>query len=437
MLRRERQKLHSRIAEVLCARFPEIASNAPETVAHHYTEAGDHKWAATFWLKAGQQAVKSSAFIEAVAHFQKSLQSLAVPSENEERDRLELQVQQSLGTAFIAAKGFGAAETSEAFERALELSDKIGDISQVCFVLNGLASVHYMRGNFEQACTVSRDLLARASQARNNTAVLMGRRILGMSLFAMGQLLEARSHLEHALALYDQQRHAPLAFAVPFAQDLKATAQVYLGLTLVLLDRIEDGLRNGREALAYAEQLRHPHTICYVLTFLAGCHLVCGRPEAAGPIADRTISVSTEYGFPQWVAGGMLVRGWSAIDSGQVESGMADLRASIDVLEATGTLVWIEFARFLLARALFSSGELGPALELIDDIVAQRNTGGGRWYEAETLRLRGDILRASGRPVGEAETCYKAAIAVAAQQGAQLWAARASNALSFSMAGSG
>ena len=43
-----------------------------------------------------------------------------------------------------------------------------------------------------------------------------------------------------------------------------------------------------------------------------------------------------------------------------------------------------------------------------------------RWFQAETLRLRGDVLLATGDPAA-AEASYREAMAIALQQSAKLW----------------
>jgi predicted ATPase len=152
-------------------------------------------------------------------------------------------------------------------------------------------------------------------------------------------------------------------------------------------------------------------------------------PASAEPIAERTIVLSAEYGFPQWVAGGLLLRGWARLELGQVESAIADIRSSISGLEASGTLVWMQFARFLLARGLAMAGEARAATELVERILAEIRTTGGRWYEAELHRLKGELLQAAGRSRAEVEACFAAAAAVAARQGSRLWQRRAERAL--------
>ena len=426
MLRDDRKHLHRRIATALRDKFSEFAASQPELLAHHFAQAGELKSAISYWLKAGQQASRRSAFVEATTHLQMALRHLPDLPNNAERDQLELQLLQSLASASIAARGFGAAETMQTLNRALQLCEKSSGPSLTFPVLNGMVGVHMMRGEFESALAVAQDLLARAKQQGDTTALLMGNRVLGMSLFVIGRLEEARLHLRKAIELYKPKRHAPLALI--FSHDFKATAETYLGLATAIAGSPEDGIRLCVSALAYAEELRHPHSICYVLPFLAGAYLVAGHAEDALPVAERTMALSNEYGFPQWLAGGLLLRGWAHIDRGKIGQGLEDIRSSINGLETTGTLIWMQFAQFQLARALFKAGEARAAEELVERILVEIRTTRGRWYEAEVQRFSGDLFLAGGNKI-EAAHCYENAIACAARQGARLFEERAREAL--------
>ena len=73
LLRSRRQALHSRAAEVL-RDSPECAAAEPEVIAHHFTEAGLDDLALEWWGKAGDQALRRSAFHEAVSHLGKAIE---------------------------------------------------------------------------------------------------------------------------------------------------------------------------------------------------------------------------------------------------------------------------------------------------------------------------------------------------------------------------
>jgi class 3 adenylate cyclase/predicted ATPase len=427
LLREERRELHGAIAEALCGPFAEIGETAPELVARHFTEAGRLRPAIDYWLKAGRRASERSAFVEATDQLRTALKLLGAVPPTLERDAVELELQHALGSALIAVKGFGAPETSQAFARALELCQRFKESPHSFAMINSVIGVQLVRGEFEQARDLAQDLLARASRQAESTPVLMGHRALGTSLFLLGELAAARDHLQTAVDLYDVKCHGPLRLI--FSQDYKSTAQAYLALTCVLLGDVHAGLAHGRDAVAHAEDLQHPHSVCYVLPFLAGAHIFCGEAQAAYPLAERTVALATEFNFPLWLGGGRMLRGWARLDLGDVERGLDEIYQSIAALEATGAFTWVEFARYLLSEALAKAGQTQEALDLIDTSLDRVRGTGGRWYEAELHRLRGDVLLSSGVSVGDVDACYRTAIEISARQGAKLWQLRASNAL--------
>jgi predicted ATPase len=120
------------------------------------------------------------------------------------------------------------------------------------------------------------------------------------------------------------------------------------------------------------------------------------------------------------LAGGQMLRGWARCNLEDVEQGLAEIRQSVKALEATGALIWVQFARYLLAQALAKAEQLTDAMKLVDQTLMMVAGTSGRWYEAELHRLKGDLLLHGGDSTAAAEACYERAIAVAARQGARL-----------------
>jgi Predicted ATPase len=69
LLRNQRQELHARIAKVLEQEFQDLIGTQPETLAHHYSQAGLVDLAIEFWGRAGARSADRSAHHEAVGHF--------------------------------------------------------------------------------------------------------------------------------------------------------------------------------------------------------------------------------------------------------------------------------------------------------------------------------------------------------------------------------
>ena len=72
LLKSRRQALHHRAAEIL-RNQPVRAAAEPEAIAHHFTQAGLDDIAIEWWGRAGDQALRRSAFQEAIAHLGKAI----------------------------------------------------------------------------------------------------------------------------------------------------------------------------------------------------------------------------------------------------------------------------------------------------------------------------------------------------------------------------
>ena len=133
LLRSRRQILHRQIADALRGEFAAVAAAEPELVAHHLTQAGLDEPAIEWWGKAGDGAVRRSAFKEAAAHLGKAIEladKLAATSPGAASGSNRLRLQTSLGNALIWAKGHHAPETAAAYARARELANRVEDASE-------------------------------------------------------------------------------------------------------------------------------------------------------------------------------------------------------------------------------------------------------------------------------------------------------------------
>ena len=94
-------------------------------LAHHFTQAGLTDAAIEWWGKAGDQALRRSAFQEAIAHLGKAIEMADSMGEGPTLGVIapsgRLKLQTNYGQALILGKGYTAPETLAAFARAREL----------------------------------------------------------------------------------------------------------------------------------------------------------------------------------------------------------------------------------------------------------------------------------------------------------------------------
>ena len=121
LLKSRRQVLHRRVAEILRDRFADTAAAEPEALAYHFTQAGLTDAAIEWWGKAGDQALRRSAFQEAIAHLGKAIEMADRVDEGTPRKATtatsvsqRLKLQTNYGRALAWSRGFAAEETKAA-----------------------------------------------------------------------------------------------------------------------------------------------------------------------------------------------------------------------------------------------------------------------------------------------------------------------------------
>ena len=97
------------------------------------------------WGSASQR----SANAEALTHLTTALELLKTLPDTPERAQQELLLHLTLGVPLQATRGFVAPEVGNAYARARELCQHVGDTPQLFPVLRGLTYVHIVRAEFQ------------------------------------------------------------------------------------------------------------------------------------------------------------------------------------------------------------------------------------------------------------------------------------------------
>ena len=206
LLKSRRQALHRRVAETLRDRFA-IAAAEPEVLAHHFTQAGMTEAAIEWWGKAGDQALRRSAFQEAIAHLGKAIEmadkSSGATRQTTTPEVARVKLQTSFGNALIAARGHGAPETTAAFARARELAAAVDDPMERLSANYGLWVGHFSRGEAGPARAIAEVVLGDIEGKPPSPEAAVAHRVAGPTEWYLGNFELARAHLGQALAMFD------------------------------------------------------------------------------------------------------------------------------------------------------------------------------------------------------------------------------------------
>jgi len=399
LLKSTRQHYHRQIAQVLEEQFPETRETQPELLAHHYTEAGLIAHAIPYWQRAGQRAVERSANVEAVADLTKGLELLTALPDTPERAQQELTLQIALGSVLVATKGYGAPEVEQAYTRARELCQQVGETPQLFPVLRGLYVVYGSRGELQLAHELGEQLLTLAQRQQDLALLLVAHFSLGFTLGDLGEFAPAREHLQQGLALYDPQQHRSLAFL--YEQDFGVSCLGFMALTLWHLGYPDQALQRSHEALTLAQKLTHPFSLAAALGMAVIVHQCRREGQAVQQRAEALITLASEQGFALWVAWGSMLRGWALAAQGQGEEGIAQMRQGLTAFRATGAETPRSHFLALLAEASGKEGQIEEGLTLLAEALAVVHKTGERFSEAELYRLKGTLTLQSKASLGQ------------------------------------
>ena len=184
------------------------------------------------------------------------------------RAALELQV--ALITPLIHVKGYAAPETKAATERGhilLQQAKAFGEAPEdpllLFAVLYGFWVANYVQFNGQMMRELAAQFLALAEKHEATVPIMIGHRILGVSLLMTGDIAEARAHIDKGLGLY-APAHRVLAARFG-GHDPGVAFFSYRSFALWVLGYPDAALRESHEALTAARDIGQAAT-CLLYT---------------------------------------------------------------------------------------------------------------------------------------------------------------------------
>ncbi len=326
LLKRTRQQLHARVAQVLEERFPERVAAEPEVIARHYEQAGLAAQAVAHYQRAGEQATQRSANEEAIGHLRRALDLVATLPEGRERDQRELRLQMAIGQP-LAALTWSLPEYEQTYIRARELTSLISDSPELPRVLVGMADAYLAQGDLAMAAEIARDALTAAERTGDVFDRFSAHEEVAVALLFQGHFAQALEHFEQSIALYDPSEHGSLAYGVAIdrgvhAYALAAWCHVYLG-------HPDRAVSMSEEAVVLGTRSEHRLSLVISLNQAGIVHFERGERDRARERAEETMVLAERLGFPMWLEHARELRGWTRVESGEGEAGITEMQQAM------------------------------------------------------------------------------------------------------------
>ena len=226
-----------------------------------------------------------------------------------------------------------------------------------------------------------------------------------------------------ALRLYDEGDRA--VHIGHSGHDTATLVRGHLTLAQWLLGSPEQALATSGDGLEIARRVAHPFSLAQMLAFGAMVRVLSREWVAAEALAAEAREVSTRYGLVTHRALGTTAAGMAAAARGDIAGGADLIREGVAALRRTGGDFFSPLALAHLALALSASGDGTAAVETAAEAVRVARANGELCWEAEALRVMGEVKRAAGAPALEVEADLEAAMIVARRQGAKAFELRA------------
>jgi class 3 adenylate cyclase/tetratricopeptide (TPR) repeat protein len=420
LLKSRRQLLHKHIGQVLRDQFPHIAATEPEVIAYHFIEAGLSEAAFEWWRKAGEQALKRSAYSEAIAHLGKAV-TIADELPDEPGgpvNRLHLQI--AYGRALRGSLGHSAPETVAAWTRARQFAAKINDPVELAPIHSGLFNASLTRGEIVPMRELANAITSTADwRPESPVAAIVARYASGVTYWFEGDYLNARVHLERALAIYDAEPN-PATFAAS-ALDLPFVIKRFLALVLWPLGNIDRSRQLAEDAVSAPGETRALARV----NALVHRAVFDGLRGSTLHETETILALARDHAMPLYMAAGTHLNGLAKWRAGDRTGGLAEMSRGWALLHENDCYLCEPFWGLQVAVANAEAGQLDTGLDILGGLIAWVEQTGQHWLDAELHRVRGEfLLRLEPSNVSAAEDGFNRALQIARSQHAKTFELR-------------
>lgn len=436
LLKSHRQKHHVRIARALRRMTPELATSHPELLAYHYERANRPISAIQYLIAAGEASLAKTALSEAIAHLTTARSLSADVAKSHRKDLFELRGRVTLGTAFMADRGWASPEVGEEFERALQLAEQLGDRERLLVCLFSLFAFHNERAEFDMARAFHLRLAEQAADEPDSDFAMVADRAGLAIAFWTGRFDEALDYLNHCQETYDIERHGKIAWRIN--TDPKSVVLAWGSNLLWVMGWPEKARAAALEAVEHARAIGHWINLSFTLAISPGVFIYLREKEPAESLIQEAIDIAREQTLPMIDAIGHISLGYCKIGRGDYRAGLESALSRTEFVQASGMRAHRPTFCSFAAQGLAGLGKIPKAQDQIAEGIAELERTGERFNEAELHRLRGEYLLAQSDPdpVG-AEAAFEQALSIARDQNAKGWELRTAMSLAQLWHGAG
>jgi predicted ATPase/DNA-binding winged helix-turn-helix (wHTH) protein len=338
--------------------------------------------------------------------------------------RLRMQLSAALGWSLMYGVG-RAREAGPAWATTLELADQLDDREYRLRALWGLCIDQFNNGEIRKALEFAHRFVDGAANSTDPIDSMMADRLLATALHYLGDQKGARHHIERVLVHLADLTLKPRI--VRFRFDLRVSAHYFQARILWLQGFADQALRAVERNIEEGRASGHALTFCSVLG-QAACPIafLAGDLDAAERYCAALLDHTERHPIRLWNLWARCFKGIVMVKRGDIAAGLEALRSELGRAGEARFLPRFLLPHGELAACLGEAGEVAQGLATVDEALARCEARDERWYVAELLRIRGELLlhETEHRSISAAEQCFSEALELARRQGALFWELR-------------
>ena len=428
-----RQQLHRNIAIRLTGGFAGQHETVAAELALHSELGGDPLNAITWLIMAADRAQRHSAAQESISYLNRALGQIDILPLGKENERLELRVRMRMMRALISTAGYTTAQQDPHIARVLELCDRLDDKPSQLRALAFQSGAQILRGSLSAARRTTREARRIASQVPD--PVLLSHEMISSGIISLvsGEFEAAEKQFKQCIETLDEaDLREP---SRTFGHDPAVLALGFSSLSAWCLGFPDKARSRGENSVRRAEAIEPAQNKVVALDLSLSVEQFRRDIPAARSFANTFANILEKYLIEYPYMRPITARNWLVLQTGESEEAVNGLTRDIAIAREKRARLFSCLSVTTLADAHLANGTIAEGLAAADEALDIAD-GGERFWEAETHRIKGELLRRIDAS-GKAEYCFRKSLEVATSQAALSLELRSAISLAKLLADSG
>jgi tetratricopeptide (TPR) repeat protein len=349
----QRRLLHRNVAQALEVIKADELDEVSAQLATHYEQAGMLEQAIPYYQRAGTVAANVYANEDAVHLLMHGLELLTQLPSGEKRDEQELALQLALAPIIIITNGHASLEVERVWNRALVLSDKVGDIEQRIRTWHGIELVYLVRAQYEKVeqAYAQKEKLFMRTQGDLPLPYVM---FYAGAKQQIGEFVKARELFDQMVAVRDDKHIRDLQASQGW--NYLVLGHAWNSHALWCLGYPQAAFNSGIAAMQFAREFAQPFNRAVAIAYLALLQELRADAETFRTQAEAAFVLTREHKVTYYFAWSSILLNFAQTWQRPSSENLLHLREAIHALTDTGARIRLPYYFSLLARGCHRSG---------------------------------------------------------------------------------